>query len=168
MPKKNLRILAVDWIINKTFDQVIRSSEIRSSDPLSKKAVIHGSNKTKTKPEKLFKMNESTSRETFEEDKNKQKTLSNTWIMKNVLLPNSTSLTSILLYKTRPLESKKAKRWFQFQIRLVFYVWVKKYKDGQSTKMRKLQENFTNTIQIRFCVILKRILMQLHFEHVTW
>jgi len=79
--------------------------------------------------------------------------------MKNVLLPNSTSLTSIHLYKTRPRKKPKGQ--------LFFYVWVKKYKDGESTKMRKLQENFTNMIQIRFCVILKRILMQLHFEHVT-
>jgi hypothetical protein len=45
VPNKNLRILAVDRIIrstdqflgvwSKNFDQVIRSSEIRSSDPLS-------------------------------------------------------------------------------------------------------------------------------------
>ncbi len=35
MPKNNLQILAVDQIINKTFDQVKRSSKIWSTDPLS-------------------------------------------------------------------------------------------------------------------------------------
>ncbi len=121
--------------------------------------------KNKTKPEKLFKWIKVHLAKLLRKTK---KTLRKTWIIKNVLLPNSISHTSILLYETRPLESKKAKRWFQFRIQLFFYVWVKKYKDSESTKMRKLQENFTNKIQIRFCVIFKRILMQLHFEHVTW